>query len=163
MLRALLLAILLCLPVQLAGQGQGRTIIFSEPVIIGVYSMDVAEVYDSLPEIATAEWPAFTPGLLAELAACTRLPVPVGWEIRTVAGSGFMVRWWDEDEKVWQAGRVYVGWTFPHVRRIYVAQDGLYTPWLIKHELLHAVLAAGGIDPRHNTLIADRMFARCLP
>ncbi len=56
----------------------------------------------------------------------------------------------------------FIGYTFPHVQRIYVAQDGLFVRGLVKHELLHAFLAVNGLDPDHGTPLADRLFKRCL-
>jgi hypothetical protein len=142
----------------------GRPLVLWEPpLVIGMYTIDSARVDDSLPVIATADWPAFTDTVAAELRSCTGLHGGLaGWQVRTVARGVFSVSTYNESEG-WHANDAYIGFTFPHVKRIYVVQEGLRYRGLVKHELLHALLSDHGIDPRHGTPVADAMFARCVP
>jgi hypothetical protein len=136
-------------------------ILWAPPPIIGMYTIDSARVDDSLPVIATADWPEFTSRVMIALRACTGLPGSMhGWTLRTVAAPLFGVSTWTK-ERGWHADDPYIGFTFPHVQRIYVVQAGLNSPRLIRHELLHALLSDSGIDPRHGTPVADAMFAKC--
>jgi hypothetical protein len=138
-------------------------ILWAPPLVIGMYTIDSARVDDSLPAIATADWPAFTDTVVAELRDCTGLRRGLtGWQIRTVAAGVFSVRTYNPVEG-WNADGAYIGFTFPSVRRIYVVQEGLRYRGLVKHELLHALLADSGLDPRHGTVVSDVMFARCVP
>jgi hypothetical protein len=138
-------------------------ILWAPPPVIGMYTIDSARTYDELPAIATADWPAFTDSVVARLHACTGLRGGLtGWQLRTVASPLFGVSTWNK-ERGWHADDPYIGFTFPHVKRIYVVQAGLNSPRLIQHELLHALLSDSGLDPRHGTPVADRMFKKCLP
>jgi len=146
-------------------------ILWSPPLVIGMYTIDSARVDDALPEIATADWPAFADTVIYELRLCTGLRGGMeitnsdhweGWQLRTVARGVFSVSTYSPDEG-WHADDAYIGFTFPHVKRIYVVQEGLRYRGLVKHELLHALLADHGFDPRHGTPVADAMFKRCVP
>ncbi len=164
-------AVLLLLPADLA-QAQvqshvpmtGRPLLlWDRPPVIGMYSIDSARVTDALPAIASADWPAFTDTVVAELRACTRINGGLdGWSLRTVSAGLFYVRTYDRALRTWREDEPYIGFTFPTVRRIYVVQNGLYVRGLVKHELLHALLADRGFDPRHGTPVADALFKRCV-
>jgi hypothetical protein len=153
----------LVVPADLAqAQNQIRSVLWTKPPLLGMYARDSARVDESLPEVHSAEWPTFYIEALAELRACSRVYEDLrDWTIYTVTAQAFFVRFWREKEQQWVEDEPFVGFTFPHLKRIYVVQAGLHNRGLIKHEMLHAVLAARGFDPAHTTPVADGMFRRC--
>lgn len=160
-MRALLLVLLMLVAGRLEAQVQRTVVLWEPPPVIGMYTIDSARVND-LPVIATADWPAFTDTVLAELQTCTRLVgSPRGYHLRTVAAPLFQVTSIKNGEPVDEGP--YIGFTFPSLHLIYVVQGGLQVRGLVKHELLHALLAEHGFDPRHGRPVSDGMFKRCLP
>lgn len=142
---------------------QQRVILWEPPPVIGVYSPTLQIVAD-VKGLASSEWPNFLTQALAELAACSRLDVsgiPGDYTLWTVDAPVFNVLVGSDNNTKWQVEGDFIGFTFPLRRRIYVAQAGVNSKQLIKHELLHALLNARGFDPRHNTPVADGMFRRC--
>ena len=163
---AFLLGALLVLASSLHGQEHPRSmdrplVLWADPPVIGVDSQAVERVYDTLPAIATAEWPEFTDSVLTELEHCTGLKPPKAWQVRTVAAPAFTV-----DINVrgkWYNGQPFIGYTFTSVHRIYVVQFLLRSPRLVRHEWLHALMYDNGLDPRHGTPIANALFKKCAP
>jgi hypothetical protein len=152
------LAVVMLVPADVA-QAQARGISWQPPVVLGRWSMDTARIND-LPEVSSADWPTMHVEWLAEMRHCSRLYADLrDWTIHTVTAQSFYVEVRNGD--TWENGGPFFGFTFPQLKRIYVVQYGLHRSTLIKHEVLHALLAEKGLDPRHNTNVADGMFARC--
>jgi hypothetical protein len=149
----------------LAQEQQQRVILWAPPPVLGVYSPELELIAADIPGDATADWPSFLPALLQELAVCSRLStemLPGAYVLHTVDTPVFNVivrddnGWHDPDDN-------YIGFTFPQHNVIYVVQAGAQHRQLLKHELLHALLAAHGFDGRHGMPVADGMFRRCFP
>ena len=140
-----------------------RVIAWSPPPLIGMYTVDSARIND-LAELASADWPTMWVEDLAKMRACSGLYADLrDWSVWTVSAPAFYVRYYDRDDRTWIEDHPFVGFAFPHVRRIYVVQAHLSNRLLLQHEMLHALLAERGFDPRHNTNVADAMFKRCFP
>ncbi len=157
-----LLVLAASLPAQQHPRSMDRPLILWEPMpTIGVDSADAERVNDDLPAIATADWPEFTDSVIAGLARCTGLRAPKAWQVRTVAAPAFTVRIWVNGK--WYDHQAFAGYTFQSVHRIYVVQIGLRSRRLIRHELLHAILADNGLNPAHGAPLANELFPRCAP
>lgn len=156
-----LLVTVASLHAQEAQHAEHPLVLWSEPPTIGSDSNDVEVVHDELPAIASADWPEFTDSVTTELAKCTGLRPPHDWHVRTVAAQALSVRIWYGER--WVEGQPFIGYTFPSVHRIYVVQAGLRSRGLLRHELLHAILADNGLPAGHGTPLADALFPRCAP
>jgi hypothetical protein len=142
-----------------------RGVALTDPVIIGQWDRDSGTTIYDTSVIASAEWPEkFWVEALAEARKCSRVMGDLqGWHLYTVSSGydGFRVALFRKGE--WVAKAVYSGFTFPDRREIYVVQRRLNDYSLLKHEMLHAILAERGLDYWHDSGVADGMFARCFP
>lgn len=137
-------------------------ILWTTPPIIGMWSVDSERVDDSLPVIASADWPASADTAFAELRACTKIRGAGldGWQLRTVAAAHFRVHLVRRDGTAEDG--VFDGYTMARTKRIYVVQWMWRNRALLKHEMLHALLSEHGFVSTHGSPVADGMFRRCI-
>jgi hypothetical protein len=163
--RAFVLGFLLVgmlLPADLAQAQRGAAI--ADPPLLGWFTLDSAAV-TATAEVGSAEWPEFWVEALADARKCSGVKGDIlDWKLYTVTSGfdGFRMKFWDRGNKKW-AEAVFWGWTFPDRREIYVAQVQLLNYRILKHEMLHAILADRGMDYWHGSGLADGMFQRCFP
>lgn len=146
-----------------AGQlsAQARGISWAPPPTIAAWAPDTIEMYD-IAEVASADWPTMYVEWLAAVRHCSRLYADLReWTLWTVTAQSFFVDVRDDSGEWHRRQQAFQGFTFPQLKRIYVVQYGRNSAGLIQHEMLHAILAEKGFDPRHNTAVAEGMFARC--
>ena len=149
-----------------AGVMAQRGAAFADPPMLGWFSFDSTAITAAPSLVASADWPdEFWVEALAEVRACSRVKGDLqGYHLYTVTTGfdGFRVKWLDTATRKWREA-VFAGWTFPDRKEIYVVQRGLHNKQLLKHEMLHAVLASRGLEYWHGSGLADGMFARCFP